>query len=869
MDEAWSKNIEVVYSEVGSTPEKGLTEQEAKKRIFQKGTNTLPKKGRISWWKLFFSQFSSLIIWLLIGAAVVAGVVGDAVDAWAIVSIIVCNAFLGFFQEFRAEKSIEALQKLSSPSSKVVRNGILKLIPSEEIVVGDLLLIEAGDRVPADGRLVDLTHLSVDEASLTGESIPVQKTQNVLKKNIPLSDRKNMVFRGTIVVAGKGHMLVIKTGIQTEIGKIAQELLKEKKEQTPLQIKLDRLGKMLVYFCLAIVLLVFILGLVRGLEFIEMLLIALSLAVAAIPEGLPAAVTISLSIGVRKMAERHALVRRLSSVETLGSTQVICTDKTGTLTQSEMTVKKIFVDGQFHDVTGSGYEPKGEIITTSHSMKKAHQIAMLCNTANILKEENKWICAGDPTECALLAAGIKGAIDREDLRKQFSIVEEIPFDSERKMMSVVVLEKGSKIQYIKGAPDVLLSRSSKMLMEGREVSIDQEMFEKANHNLGGEAYRVLGVAYQPDIHKGEECDLVFVALYAMIDPPRPEVKQAIAECKEAGIKTLMVTGDHKRTAEAIAKELGIDVKEAVTGDEIDRLSDEEICKISVFSRISANHKLRIIKALQSKEIVTAMTGDGVNDAPAIKAADIGIAMGITGTDVTKESSDMIVLDDNFASIAQAVKQGRGIYDNIVKFVSYLLSSNIAEILVIFLAMLLKLTGPDGAAFIPLLPIQLLWMNLVTDGFPAISLALDPIDPRAMSRLPRPKSEEILNKRFSFFIFIISILVTAGALVACFWGLHRGVTYAQTMTFTTLIVLELVRAQMIRRQYRLSFFSNPYLIVALASSLLLQIAVVYIPSLRGVFGTVPLDLNAWGIIAGISFVLWWLGLAVTKFFYKES
>lgn len=868
MEQPWSKSIETVFNETGSAPQKGLSVEEAQKRVGEKGANTLPRKGKVSWWKLLFSQFSSLIIWLLIGAAIVAGLLGEAVDAWAIIAIVIFNALLGFFQEFRAENSLEALQKLSSPSSKVIRDGILKLIPSEEIVVGDLILLEAGDRVPADGRLIDLAHLSVNEASLTGESVPVQKTSEILEQETSLSDRKNMVFRGTTIAAGKGHVVVTATGIGTEIGKIAQELLEEKKEQTPLQLKLDRLGKMLVYLCLVIVLVVFILGLFRGLEIVDMLLVALSLAVAAIPEGLPAAVTISLSIGVRKMAEQHALVRRLSSVETLGSTQVICTDKTGTLTQSEMTVKRLFVDGQIHDISGTGYDPQGKIASTSPSMEKALEIGVLCNTANVLNEEGRWICAGDPTECALLTAGYKGGVDREALTQNFPIYDEIPFDSDRKMMSVVIKENGEKVFYIKGAPDVLLDRSSMMLMDGREVLINRELFEDANSKLAGEAYRVLGVAYQPDAQKGEERDLVFVGLFAMIDPPRPEVKQAIAECQRAGIQTLMVTGDHKVTAEAIAKELGMNVKGAVTGKELEQLSDEQIPNVTVFSRISATHKLRIIKALQEREVVTAMTGDGVNDAPAIKAADIGIAMGVTGTDVTKESSDMIILDDNFASIVHAVKQGRGIYDNIVKFVSYLLSSNIAEILVIFIAMLLGMTGPDGTAFIPLLPVQLLWMNLVTDGFPAISLALDPIDPRAMSRPPRPRREEILNRRFSLFIISISILVTAGALAACFWGLQKGVAFAQTMTFTTLIVLELIRAQMIRRQYRLSLFSNPYLLAALASSLLLQLAVVYIPPLEAIFGTVPLDLKDWGVIAGISFVLWWLGLAVTKLFYRE-
>jgi len=868
MDTAWSQSVESLFSQLKSHPQTGLSEGESKERLKSKGPNTLPQKERVSFWRLLFSQFSSFIIWLLIGAAIVAGFIGDAIDAWAIIAIVIFNAILGFIQEFRAERSLEALQKLALPSSKVIREGVLRTLPSEEIVPGDLLVLEAGDRIPADGRIVDLAQLSIDEASLTGESFPVQKSLSVLNQKCSLSDRVNMVFRGTTVVSGKGHVLVTKTGIDTEMGKIAQGLLEEGKERTPLQLKLDKLGKRLVYLCLAIVAVVFVLGLFRGLNWMEMLLVALSLAVAAIPEGLPAVVTISLSIGVRKMAEKNALVRRLSSVETLGSTTVICTDKTGTLTESAMAVKQVFVDGKLIDVTGSGYEPSGMFSSTSPSLEKALSIGILCNNANLVKEDGKWACVGDPTECALLTVGAKMELSKEALQREFPYIEEIPFDSDRKMMSVKRGSKENPCFYVKGAPNVLLDRATKMLHEGREVPLDRALFEREAADLASHAYRVLGVAYQTDFSRKEKENLVFVGLLAMMDPPRPEVKEAIAECKRAGIQTLMVTGDHKATAEAIAKQLDMDVKGSIAGAELDSLTDEELQNLTLFSRISASHKLRIIKALQSRGHVVAMTGDGVNDAPAIKAADIGIAMGITGTDVTKESSDMIILDDNFTSIVRAVKLGRGIYDNIVKFVSYLLSSNIAEILVIFIAMVLGFTGSDGRTFVPLLPVQLLWMNLVTDGFPAISLALDPIDPRVMSRPPRPKNEEILNRRFSLFIFSISLLVTAGALTACFWGLRQSTQLAQTMTFTTLIVLELVRAQMIRHQYRLTLFSNPYLIAALASSLILQLIVVYVPPLEVIFGTVPLRIEDWGVIGGIAFLLWWAGLFLTKRFYKE-
>ena len=864
----WTQSISEVYEHLKTDISAGLEIAEAEKRIQEYGPNLLPRKGRIVWWKLLLGQFSSMIVWLLIAAAFVAGFIGDMIDFWAIIAIVILNALLGFFQEFRAESSLEALQKLAAPTSKVIRAGRLQIIPSEQVVPGDLILLEAGDRVPADGRIIDLAHMAVDEASLTGESIPVSKQTEALQGELPIGDQTNMVFMGTTVVRGKGHVLITSTGLATEIGKIASSLMGQKKEQTPLQKRLNQLGKRLVFICLGVVAVVFGLGILRGSGIVEMLLISLSLAVAAIPEGLPAVVTIALSIGVRKMAEKKALIRRLSSVETLGSTNVICTDKTGTLTQNAMTVRTIWVDRKWIEVTGAGYAPEGEFSAEAPELDIALRIGALCNNANILQEEGNWVVAGDPTEGSLLTVAGKKGFTKAGLEKEYSFIEENPFDSERKMMSILRRDNGQKKLFVKGAPDVLIKRAKKSLIDGREVPINREEIERANSELASKAFRVLAVAYQTNMDAPIEEDLVFVALIAMHDPPRPEVKDAIAECKRAGIETVMVTGDHKKTAMAIAGELGMEAENAVDGIELENLTDEELQKITVFSRISAAHKLRIIKAFKDQGKVTAMTGDGVNDAPAVLAADIGISMGITGTDVTKESSDMIILDDNFASIVSAVKQGRGIYDNIVKFISYLLSSNIAEILVIFLIMLLGITTPGGAPFVPLLPVQLLWMNLVTDGFPAISLAMDPIDPRAMDRPPRPRTEAILNRRFTLFIFSISILVTIGALTACFIGLKTSGPLAQTMTFTTLIVLELVRVQMIRTQYRMKLFSNPYLIWALASSFLLQLAVLYIPSLQIIFGTVPLGLTDWGIIFAIGFALWWLGLAVTKIFYKS-
>nr|NGX44973.1 Calcium-transporting ATPase [Chlamydiota bacterium] len=859
---------------------KGLTGTAARARLSEVGANVLPRKKGSSIFKLLFRQFSSPIIWLLLAAAAVSGFFGEFIDSFAILAIVILNAVLGFFQEFHAEHSLQALQKLASPTSKVIREGVLQTLPSKELVPGDLILLEAGDRIPADGRVVQSTMLAIEEAALTGESLPTHKGVGVIAQTeLALGDRKNMVHMGTAVVSGKGHALVTDTGLRTEIGKIAHFLEHAEKEETPLQRQLGRLGTHLVWICLAIIAVVFVLGLVRGLAPLNMALIALSLAVAAIPEGLPAVVTIALAIGVKKMAARKALIRRLSSVETLGSTAIICSDKTGTLTQNKMTVRTIWTGGEWYDVEGLGYSPEGAFSqegkpidpNQSPALIKTLTIGVLCNEANIHEQEGKWLLAGDPTEGALLTAAGKAGLFQSSLQDAYPRLDEIPFDSDRKMMSVLCKGEVGNYLYVKGAPDRILASCTKVWRDGKEVPLrksDQEEITAALDALTKKAYRVIGLAYRYD-GKLEESDLVFVGMEAMIDPPREEVFHALEQCRSAGVRPVMATGDHKETALAIARELHMADGEsrALSGEEFDQLSDEELDahldEISVFARISAAHKLRIIEAYRRKGSVIAMTGDGVNDAPAIQSADIGIAMGITGSDVTKEVADMVVLDDNFASIVGAIEEGRGIYDNIVKFVSYLLSSNIAEIAVIFLVMAF---GFGGAGFVPLLPVQLLWMNLVTDGFPAIALALDPVDPAAMSRPPRPRDQQILNARFFFFILSISALVTIGALIACFYGLESGPQKAQTMTFTTLIMLELVRVQMIRAQYHLTFRSNWWLVVALLSSFILQLVVIYIPSLQIVFSTMALTALDWAVMVAIAAAVWISGRFVARLFY---
>ncbi|MCI0382475.1 MAG: cation-translocating P-type ATPase [Chlamydiae bacterium] len=919
----WNLSIDEICSQWKTDSKFGLDQIEVNSRLQQYGLNKLPEKKKISIAKIFARQFSSLIVWLLIVAAFVAGFLGETIDAWAIGAIILLNAALGFIQEFRAEKSLEALKKLSSPTAKVIREGNLQVIPAEKVVLGDLLLIEAGDNIPADGRVVYAAQFYTNEASLTGESLPVEKTTNVLEsKRISLGDKVNMAFRGTIAVNGKGYVIVTATAIQTEIGKIAALLEKEeKKEPTPLQRQLSILGKRLVFICIGIVGIVFFFGLFKDYSLITLFLTAISLAVAAIPEGLPAAVTIALSVGVRKMAKRQALIRMLSSVETLGCTTVICTDKTGTLTLNEMSAKKIWIDGAMIDVESEDLSVAKELL----------KVALLCNNAQLYIKEGKVTLIGDPTEGALLKAAHLINVKKEDLEHDYPLIEEFPFDSDRKMMSMVrkartylnkisneisgdfeadslnfsedsigktraekkfresdqknrniegnFIEIGSqegRILFAKGAPDVVITHSSSIWHQGKREVLTKEkrrMVLEANEKLASQGLRVLALAYKTLEKKEEpaERDLVFVGLIALRDPPRKEAKEAIEKCKRAGIRPVMVTGDHKETALAIGRELNMirESEKAITGAELDEMDEgtliEKAKEVNIFARISAEHKIRIVYAFQKLGHITAMTGDGVNDAPAIREADIGIAMGITGTDVAKQTSDMVILDDNFASIVSAVEEGRGIYDNIVKFVSYLLSSNFAEILVIFASMLLGFSGPDGKPFVALLPVQLLWINLITDGAPAISLALDPIDPRAMDRPPRKMEERILSKKRFFFLLTIGIFVGIGALTTCYIGLSTSVAMAQTMAFTSLVVLELVRAQMVRKEYKLSFFSNFWLLSALASSLLLQLLVLYIPSLRIVFGTVFLGMKEWMVIFATTATVWILSRIATHFF----
>lgn len=888
----WGFDTNDLCLELKTDIQHGLTSSEAKNRLEKYGLNQLPEQKRISPFKIFLRQFSSFIIWVLIVAAVIALAIGELVDASAIGFIILLNAVLGFVQEYQAEKSLIALRKLSTPTSKVIRDSELQQIPSKEVVPGDVVLLEAGDNVPADGRVVQSVQLATQEAILTGESLPVTKNIKTLEeKELSLGDRKNFAFQGTTTVAGKGYFIVTETGSFTELGKIASLLQSGTEEKTPLQKNLEKLGHKLVLMCLLIVVAVFLLGLTRGYTFISILLIALSLAVAAIPEGLPAVVTIALSIGVQRMVKRNVLVRRLPSIETLGCASVICTDKTGTLTKNEMTVSKIWINEKFINVTGVGYTPKGQfecdnkvlIPKDNSELMLALRISTLCNNAALHETENNWQVVGDPTEGSLLVAAAKAELKKEYIEQENPILQEFPFTSERKRMSMLRKVNNGNILFVKGAPDVILNLSENILLNGNKVSLNEELKKgiiEANKILASKALRVLAVAFRETSNNDTanetlEEKLTFVGLLGMMDPPRSEVKEAVEKCKKAGIKTVMITGDHKETAIAVANIIGLMEKDSISlnGAELDQMSDNDfkniVRKVSVYARVSAEHKLKIVKAWKELGEIVAMTGDGVNDAPALKKADIGIAMGITGTDVTKEASDMIVTDDNFASIVNAVEEGRGIYDNIIKFINYLLSSNFAELIVIFAAMAIGFTDSQGIPFVSLTAIQLLWMNLVTDGFPAIALAMDPIDPTAMNKSPRKSSEPILSFQFTAQLIIVSLIIAIGTITACHSRLSNNAALAHTMAFTTMIMLEFVRVQVIRSQYKIGIFSNPWLVAALSTSFLLQLAVIYLSPLQKIFKTVSLGITEWGVIFLIVISVFIISSLFNKLFKKSE
>jgi P-type Ca2+ transporter type 2C len=880
----------------------GLREEEAQERLRQVGLNQLSEGKKSSLLAAFVDQFKDFMVLVLLVATLISGLLGEYMDAITIIMIVLLNAVLGFVQEVRAEKSLQALKQLSAPMARVLRERQWMKIAATQLVPGDIVYLESGDRIPADVRLLRSDGLYVEESALTGESLPVDKISTRLPQaDVALGDCKNMGYMGTMVVRGTGTGVVVHTGMATEMGRIAHLLESTAEMETPLQRRLEQLGKVLIVVALLLTTVVVMTGISNGHDVYKMFLAGVSLAVAAIPEGLPAIVTIALALGVQRMIKRKAIVRKLPSVETLGCATVICSDKTGTLTQNRMTVTYFWVDGQRVQVSGSGYVPEGCFTLNQREVKPAEvpsfnrllEISVLCNNASLVRKEEKrglrkkkqidWGIDGDPTEGALLIAAAKAGFTSDHLTEEWQRVKEYPFDSERKMMSVWLRHKsGRQVLYAKGAPDLLLRRCSHIFLQGKIVPLTESLRQevlKMNEELAGMALRNLAFAYkemrskQGTIPPEQEVEraFTFIGLAGMIDPPRAEVKAAIRTCYQAGIKTVMITGDHLATAVAIASELGITRSHGLTlsGQDLSNMSEEEfrqiVNKVDVYARVSPEHKLRIVKALQREGHVVAMTGDGVNDAPAIKAADIGIAMGMTGTDVAKEASSLILVDDNFATIVSAIAEGRSIYDNIRKFISYLLASNVGEILVMFFAMLMGFP-------LPLVPIQILWVNLVTDGLPAMALGLDPAEENTMNRPPRNSRESIFARGVGWKVMTRGLLIGLFSLVAfatIYIESTDDLVKAQTVAFATIYVEsadDLIKAQTVAfatlvfsqliyvfdcRSAGTIFnrypFDNLPLLLAVFSSVLLLLVVIYHPSLQPVFHTTALGLREWVLV----------------------
>jgi Ca2+-transporting ATPase len=901
-----SMSIETVVSDFRTDADRGLTREEAQERLRKLGANELREKPRPGFLALLWGQFNNYLVIILIVAALIALALGEWVDSIAIMVIVVLNAVVGVIQESKAEQALAALKKMSAPNAQVIRDSIETSIPGRELVPGDIVLLEAGNYVPADMRLVASVNLKVEEASLTGESVPVEKkAAAVLEKDIPLGDRKNSAFMSTMVTYGRGKGLVTGTGMNTQIGLIAEMIQSYEEEATPLQQKLEHLGKVLGTICIGICAFVFIYGLLRDTkltdiftigflnylqgeqkDIINLFMTAISLAIAAVPEGLPAIVTICLALGMQQMVKRHALIRKLPAVETLGCATVICSDKTGTLTQNEMTVVQGWVGGKRFRVTGEGYNPTGQFTADGQpfatgsdpdAMVLLHG-ALLCNDAKLVQRTDEtgrqsWRIVGDPTEGAMVVVATKSGLERAAMEKAMPRVQEIPFDSDRKRMTTIHTPDAARaealapnfrypqhVAFVKGAPDVLLDLCSHLQESGQPVALSdakrRDILDQ-NRDLASNALRVLGVAYRPLPGVPETCtpetiekDLTFVGLLGMIDPARPEVVEAVRVANGAGLKSVMVTGDHKETAEAIAKEIGILTPGGLvlTGPEIEKMSDEALAahaeKLQVCCRVSPQHKTRIVDAMKARDHVVAMTGDGVNDAPALKRASIGVAMGITGTDVSKQTADMVLTDDNFASIVSAIEQGRIIYSNIRKFVYFLLACNAGEILIIFGSMLFGLP-------IPLRPVHLLWLNLVSDGAPALALGMEKGDPDIMKHKPRPPREPVINRDMAIGIGVIAVVDAIAILLAFFFGLQRypgHLEAAQTIAFVTLCTSELIRAYTARSEYHsvfsLGMFTNKWMNWAVLASFLLVLAVVYLPFLQPFFDTVPLTANDW-------------------------
>lgn len=842
----------------------GLTGVEAGTRLLHYGPNALAKKKKASPLVLLFRQFLSPLIYVLVIAVIISAIVGHFIDAGVIMGVLLLNAVIGFVQEARAEKAMEALIQMAAPKATVKREGKIALIPAREIVPGDIVLLETGDRVPADARLIDVSNLKVNEAMLTGESMPVDKHSKALREELPLAERKNMVHMGTIVTYGRATAMVVRTGMSTDIGQIAASLQEIKPEDTPLQKNISQLSRYIVFIFLSICGLLVVVGLLKGLELFEVFLLAIAAAVSAIPEGLPAVVTVVLAIGMRTMARRNAIIRKLVAVETLGSATVICSDKTGTLTLNEMTVQQLYVNDQWLEVSGEGYAQQGEFRHDGKLIKPENapglrlllKIGALCNDALLTGEDGIF---GDPTEGALLVAAAKAGMNKERLEKNFPRLDEIPFQSEKQYMATLHPRDGGRVVYVKGAVERLLALS-KYLVKGEQViplgEADTEAIMQANITLAEKAMRVIATAYielPSEIENLENehirGNLVFVGLAGMADPPREETREAIKLCKQAGIRVVMITGDHKVTAESIARQLELPPGETITGVELQKMSDGELTErvehTSVFARIEPLHKLRIVNALKNRGHVVAMTGDGVNDAPALKAADIGIAMGITGTDVAKESSDMILVDDNFTSVVAAVEEGRIIFNRLRKVIFFLLNTNLGELLALILTLFVV-----GKA--PLLAVQIIWVNLVTDTAVAIPLGLEPKIGNELKQPPRHPKVGLIFPGFLIRIAFLATLMGIGTFLIFNWAQARmSLDEARTVAFSTMVAFQWFMAFSARSDeltvFKLGIFHNRLLVLSILVAIGLQMAVIYVPFLQVAFRTVPLGIDRWIII----------------------
>ncbi|WP_323675951.1 cation-translocating P-type ATPase [Halorubellus sp. PRR65] len=877
-----ARTVEAVLDELDATTD-GLSTEEAERRLDEYGPNEIRGENAVSPLRIFLSQFQDVLIYLLVLAALLSLAVGllpgetaNVVDAALILVILAANGVFGFVQDYRAERSMQRLRELASPAATVVRDGERRTVDATAVVPGDVVVLEQGDAVPADARLVESTNLETAEAALTGESANVGKDATPVDAGTSLAERRNMVYMNTNAVRGRARAVVVGTGMDTEVGSIATQMQAAEDGETPFQAEVDELGRRIGLGVLALIsLVVLVQFLFTETDAISIFLTAVTLAVAAVPEGLPAIVTLTLALGSQKLIERNALVRRLPVVESLGSVDTILTDKTGTLTESQMTVQRVAAGDDVYDVTGAGLETDGEFVRDGDPVDPAVLEPVLrcgarCNNAEPAPDTEDRAYFGDPTEVALLVSALKAGVERDADR-----VREVPFSSDRKRMTVVVegpdsgddVDEGTHTAYMKGAPEVVLDRCDRVLVDGAERDLtdaDRDRILDRTESFASDALRVIGFAHRrvadPDVDADAlEDDMVFLGLQGMLDPPRDEVPRAVADCRDAGIRVVMATGDNVETAKAIGEEIGFDPTGAITGAEVEALTDAELQEVvetvEVFARVAPEHKVRILDALQANGHRVAMTGDGVNDAPGVRNADVGISMGERGTDVTKEASDMILQDDNFATIRDAIAEGRGIFDNIRKFVNYLLSANAGEVLVVFAGVLVgsalypSLFAGNTEALV-LTPVMLLWINLVTDGFPALALGTDPKADGIMARAPRGDDDPVIDRRMTYSIGTIAVIMTITGLSLFLYALEvtRDLVVAQTLLFTLLVTVEMVRIHLIRSRYDLSPLSNPWLVAAVILSLALQLAVLYTP-LRGFFSVVAPSLTHWTWIGG--------------------